>query len=275
MEIEYKTKKELKDAVKRIIKEGSLIDKAKIYFYNEDHLNVFEGEEMLTYNELQELVNSETGDNKKLLESYIHLHYTVKDYGLRLNEESRVFQVTTALLHGGIMKYEAYEDIAKIITDVVMHAEEPYDVKENELIKKLSSGEARFCMDGTCAKLKIGGSSGLDLMLEDLKELNRMQLARVKAHIITIEENTTDKGLSWCQPLLVEDIIRRTKSNYFAHTLDDEKFFEETINERINKGETVTKDERAIAVYPDYNTVIPHEETLKKARAAFKKLLED
>lgn len=277
----WKTKSE-------ILEDGTLIQKLKIYFVSGDMDSYFQSKGKLTKEEVAKIAASiRTDEDKDLLRKCYKEYHALKEFGRQLSYFFKRFQVSFSLLSQLINKWESYEQRAaeytRLYNSTKSHVssltDEAFTAAVLKNVVKDCTREAMF--DGatlyfdeatTSFKVKVDGEGGLYEEIKREAEATARDLSEFKAYAVAAEEYIATSILLYMPISIQMSIENAEEERYTRYLVKNLSYFRSELNIKKEKGETITPEEEAKAVIPDYYEVEPSKMVYKDAKKWLKNL---
>ncbi len=286
-EYKIKTKEE-------IINSGTILQRIRLLISNIDLNGYFEAQEELTKEErLKILTSIQTKEDKKLLEVCIKEYETISNFGKLLSFFFKRFQTSYAILAVLLNKWDSYEYTAKQLTllyslmknSVIIGGDSenlfgdevyPEETRKNFIHDLLYSS----VLDGATLQfnektekfhIDVKEKGGLfSQILEEAKSATK-DLSDFKAYTI-VAENFINKSTLKYMPISIQQSIENAEEErYTRYLVKNLRYFRSELNQRKERGETVTPGEEKRAVIPDFYEVKPSKNVLADCKVAINK----
>ncbi len=282
-----------------ILKNGTTLQKLRLYISSIDLSGYFEAKEQLTDEEEKLIISSiRTDKDREISDLCIKEYNSIFEFGTRLSFFFKRFQTSFALLSRLLNKLDSYEYTAKQLTKL-------FNAMENSVIEKWKDAHGNVKFDPTWIYPDYLHSSFLlDLLYSDVLEGVTLKFDLEKKYFfidtegenglysqILHEAESTTKALSdfKAYAVVAEDYINKStlkfmpipiqlsidnaiKEMYTRCLVKNLRYFRSELNQRIARGETVTPEEEKMAFIPDYYEVKPSKNVLEDCKVLIKKI---
>ena len=264
----WKTKSE-------ILKDGTLIEKARLYFSSIDLKGYFgENTRLTTEEEAKIFASVKTYGDKELFEKCYREYRALIEYGEQLRFYFKRFQTSLAMLAVSLNKWDGYERTAETLNDI-------FNSNNGEQLPDVYEVAKKFTFDG--AKLKvdkekrsfvvdISGRGGLYSQIKQHAKSAKDDLRDFKAFTDVLGEFMNTSTLLHMPISIVMNIENAAKESYARYLVKNTSFFRSELNERRENGEDITPEEERRAVIPDFYEVTPTKEVYKACKKYIKDL---
>jgi hypothetical protein len=287
---EYMTKEE-------ILKSGTLLQKIRLYLSSIDLSGYFEAKEQLTEDEI-EIIRSSIRSNKdrQLAQLCVDEYNTIFDFGTRLSFFFKRFQTSYAVLAVLLNKWESYEYTAKQLTllyslmrnsfidvcedvetgDIFSEEIYPEETRKNFIQDLLYSN----VLDGATLQfnektenfhIDVEEKGGLYSQIQEAAKDATKDLSDFKAYVIVAEEYIYKSTLKYMPIPIQMSIENAEEERYTRYLVKNLRYFRSELNQRKERGETVTPGEEKRAVIPDFYEVKPSKNVLADCKVAINK----
>ena len=268
----WKTKSE-------ILNDGTLIEKARLYFSSVDLKGYFgENTRLTTEEEAKIFASVKTYGDKELFEKCYREYSALIEYGEKLRFYFKSFQTSLAILAVSLNKWDGYERTAETLNDIFNSNQ------DGEQLPDVYEVAKRFTFDG--AKLKvdkekrsfvvdISGRGGLYSQIKQHAKAAKEDLRNFKAFTDVLGEFMNTSTLLYMPISIVISIDNAAKESYARYLVKNLSFFRSELNERRENGESITPEDERRAVIPDFYEVTPTKEVYKACKKYIKDLMTD
>ena len=290
-----------------ILEDGTLLEKLRLYFASGDMDGYFGTEGKLTKQEIAKIAASiRTKEDKEVVEICYKEYHALREYGKQLQYFFKRFQVSYSMLATLLNKWDSYERTAEQLTylfnfnpneenlsDIIDADKDPYeppvvhkdDVERfysPERIKAFLAEKAKhLTFEG--AELKVDkdklsfvvdvyGKGGLYSQIKQEEKAAIEALADFKAFVLAVEKYLETSVLHFMPISIQMSVENAEEERYTRYLVKNLSYFRSELNIRKEQGETITPEEEAKAVIPDYYEVEPTKEVYKSCIVLLKQL---
>ena len=278
-----------------ILKSGTLLQKLRLYISSIDLSGYFEAKEQLTREELTEIITSiKTNDDRDLSHLCVKEYNTISNFGKLLSFFFKRFQTSYAILAVLLNKWDSYEYTAKQLTLLYSLMKNSFiDICEDgeigELGEEIYPEETRQnfiqdllyanVLDGATLKfnkktenfyIDVDEKGGLySRILEEAKSATK-DLSDFKAYVVVAKEYINKSTLKFMPIPILTSIENAEEERYARYLVKNLRYFRSELNQRKERGETITPREEKMAVIPDFYEVKPSKNVLEDCKSAIK-----
>lgn len=281
----------------QILKSGTLKEKIRLYICYLDEDNYLGSEKSLSDDDMKKIASSvKTAEDRKAVELYFREYQTLKKFGVVLRYYFKRFQTSFALLAKQLYLLDKYEAEVETYNAVlasflaipsseaegeILHFKTEED--KRKAIKKLASNlakEASKRLSGEVIHLDLEQME-LSLNLKEGKLLAEIQkeakeveenLADFKAYALVAEDYWKKSKIHYL-PISIEICVENAEEErYIRYLVDNLRYFRSELNNRKDRGETITPEEYLLAVIPDYYEVKPSKDVLADCKDGIKRI---
>lgn len=290
-----------------ILEDGTLLEKLRLYFASGDMDGYFGTEGKLTKQEIAKIAASiRTKEDKEVVEICYKEYHALREYGKQLQYFFKRFQVSYSMLATLLNKWDSYERTAEQLTylfnfnpneenlsDIIDADKAPYEPpvvhKDDvdrfyspERIKAFLAEKAKhLTFEG--AELKVDkdklsfvvdvyGKGGLYSQIKQEEKAAIETLADFKAFVLAVEKYLEASVLHFMPISIQMSVENAEEERYTRYLVKNLSYFRSELNIRKEQGETITPEEEAKAVIPDYYEVEPTKEVYKSCIVLLKQL---
>lgn len=277
-----------------ILKSGTLLQKIRLYISSIDLSGYFEAKERLTEEELKQIRASiRTKEDKELVNLCVKEYNTIFEFGTRLSFFFKRFQTSYAVLAVLLNKWESYEYTAKQLTllyslmksSVIIGGDSdnlfgdeiyPEETRKNFIQDLLYSN----VLDGATLQfnektenfhIDVEEKGGLYSRIQEAAKDATKDLSDFKAYVIVAEEYIYKSTLKYMPIPIQMSIENAEEERYTRYLVKNLRYFRSELNQRKERGETVTPGEEKRAVIPDFYEVKPSKNVLADCKVAINK----
>ena len=280
-----------------ILKSGTLLQKIRLYISSIDLSGYFEAKEELTEDELKQIRASiRTKEDKELVNLCVKEYNTIFEFGTRLSFFFKRFQTSYAVLAVLLNKWESYEYTAKQLTllyslmrnsfidvcedgetgDIFSEEIYPEETRKNFIQDLLYSN----VLDGATLQfnektenfhIDVEEKGGLYSQIQEAAKDATKDLSDFKAYVIVAEEYIYKSTLKYMPIPIQMSIENAEEERYTRYLVKNLRYFRSELNQRKERGETVTPGEEKRAVIPDFYEVKPSKNVLADCKVAINK----
>lgn len=293
-----------------ILEDGTLLQKLRLYFSNLDLSGYFGKSEKLTKEEVAKIAASiRTKEDKELVDKCYKEYSVLKMYGEKLSFYFKRFQTTFGMLATSLNRWDGYEKTAQQLShlfnfnpegeqlsDIIDADKYPYepptihkdDVERfyspekvraflSDISKRVTFEGATLKVDKErlCFVVDIFGEGGLYSQIRQEAAEATADLKDFKAFTDVVEEFIKDSTLYYMPLSIQMSIENAEEERYTRYLVRNLSFFRSDLNERRDKGETITPEDEKRAVIPDFYEVTPDKEVYKSCKKYIKGLMAD
>lgn len=278
-----------------ILENGTLIEKLRLYYSSADLSSYFGDNGTLTKEELAKIVASiTTKEDKELVRQCDKEYNALRKYGEQLRFYFKRFQTSFAMLAVTLNRLDGYQNIVSIFNAQVediwkndySDKPEPEMYREHDLNMLNARATVLTTLDGAEILQDKGGSYFLNTNVVRGKPGLSHQ---IKREAIAVEEDLQDfkaftdvveefiKGSKLLyMPISIQMSIENAEGERYARYLvKNLSFFRSELNERKERGESITREEERRAVIPDFYEVKPNEEVYRSCKKYIKDLMKE
>lgn len=279
----------------QILESGTLKEKIRLYICYLDEDNYLGSEKSLSDEDMKKIASSvKTAEDRKAVEHYFREYQTLKKFGVVLRHYFKRFQTSFALLAKQLYlldKYEAevetYNAVLASFLAIPSSEEEILHFKTEEdkrrAVKKLASNFAKEVSKSLSGEVILLDLEQMELSL-NLKE--GKILADIQKEAKEVEEDLADfkayalvaldywnKSKIHYLPISIEICVENAEEErYIRYLVDNLRYFRSELNNRRDRGETITPEEYLLAVIPDYYEVKPSKDVLADCKDGIKRI---
>ena len=277
-----------------ILKSGTLLQKIRLYISSIDLSGYFEAKEELTEDELKQIRASiRTKEDKELVNLCVKEYNTIFEFGTRLSFFFKRFQTSYAVLAVLLNKWDSYEYTAKQLTllyslmksSVIIGGDSdnlfgdeiyPEETRKNFIQDLLYSN----VLDGATLQfnektenfhIDVEEKGGLYSRIQEAAKDATKDLSDFKAYVIVAEEYIYKSTLKYMPIPIQMSIENAEEERYTRYLVKNLRYFRSELNQRKERGETVTPGEEKRAVIPDFYEVKPSKNVLADCKVAINK----
>ena len=277
-----------------ILKSGTLLQKIRLYISSIDLSGYFEAKEELTEDELKQIRASiRTKEDKELVNLCVKEYNTIFEFGTRLSFFFKRFQTSYAILAVLLNKWDSYEYTAKQLTllyslmksSVIIGGDSdnlfgdeiyPEETRKNFIQDLLYSN----VLDGATLQfnektenfhIDVEEKGGLYSRIQEAAKDATKDLSDFKAYVIVAEEYIYKSTLKYMPIPIQMSIENAEEERYTRYLVKNLRYFRSELNQRKERGETVTPGEEKRAVIPDFYEVKPSKNVLADCKVAINK----
>lgn len=283
-----------------ILKSGTLLQKIRLYISNIDLSGYFEAKERLTEEELKQIRNSiRTKEDKKLVNLCVKEYNTIFEFGTRLSYFFKRFQTSYAVLAVLLNKWDSYEYTAKQLTllyetmrtsfltiweeddtgkptnteTIELYPDTTINNFIEDLIRTNVLDGATLLFNDNTRKFYISAKEkgGLYSRIQEAAKDATKDLSDFKAYVIVAEEYIYKSTLKYMPIPIQMSIENAEQERYTRYLVKNLRYFRSELNQRKERGETVTPGEENMAVIPDFYEVKPSKNVLADCKATINK----
>lgn len=283
-----------------IIENGTLLQKLRLFISNIDLSGYFETkDELLTKEEREKLTSSViTDEDRKLSTHCVKEYKAISNFGKLLNFFFKRFQTSYAILAVLLNKWDSYEYTAKQLTllySLMKHSsiEICEDGENGELLGgEIYPEETRQSfiqdllysnvLDGATLKfdkktenfyIDIEEKGGLYSQILEEAKSTTIDLSDFKAYTIVAEDFINRSTLKYMPTSIQLSIENAEQEMYARYLVKNLRYFRSELNQRKERGETITPEDEKRAVIPDFYEVKPSKNVLADCKAYIKKMI--
>lgn len=288
----------------QILKEGTLLEKLRLYFGSIDLSGYFEAKEQLTEEDINQIrLSIQTNKDRELTELCIKEYNVIFDFGKILSYFFKRFQVSYAVLAVLLNKWDSYNYTAKQLTrfyslieqstiDVLkedkvtgehisVESIEIYsDETRNNLIDDLLHSnvldDAALRFNETTKEFYVDVDTfrGLYSKISAEAKSATKDLCDFKAYAIVAKEYIKKSKLKF-MPISIQLSVDSAESERYTRCLvKNLRYFRSELNRRKLSGENITPEDEKRAVIPDFCEVKPSKYILVDCKKRIKKNIE-
>ena len=280
-----------------ILKSGTLLQKIRLYISSIDLSGYFEAKERLTEEELKQIRASiRTKEDKELVNLCVKEYNTIFEFGTRLSFFFKRFQTSYAVLAVLLNKWDGYEYTAKQLTllyslmrnsfidvcedgetgDIFSEEIYPEETRKNFIQDILYSN----VLDGATLQfnektenfhIDVEEKGGLYSRIQEAAKDATKDLSDFKAYVIVAEEYIYKSTLKYMPIPIQMSVENAEEERYTRYLVKNLRYFRSELNQRKERGETVTPGEEKRAVIPDFYEVKPSKNVLADCKVAINK----
>ena len=260
-----------------ILESGTLVDKVRLLLSSDDLSRYYGMRSVkLSSQEKQKITASiKSKEDKDTIRQCFKEYATLIEFGKLMHLSFKNFQTSYGILAVSLNKWISYERTAEELTKLCkfMETRDPVSkmVEESDSngerikgaifkVMPLEKGnKIVFNEEKQRYEADIFGSGGLySRIKQEAKEVEE-NLADFKAHALVAEEYINKSTLQFMPTSIEMSLDNAIEERYTRYLVEDLSFFRSELNERKEKGETVTPDDERRAVIPDYYEIKPME----------------
>lgn len=283
-----------------ILKGGTLLQKIRLYISSIDLSGYFEAKEKLTEEELNQIRASiRTKEDKELVSLCVKEYNTIFDFGTRLSFFFKRFQTSYAVLAVLLNKWDSYEYTAKQLTQLYNIMRDSYItiIEEDEDLKTKNLKDVELYTDGIIenftndllrsniledAAMRFNKKTGefyVDVevkgglyskIIEEAKSATK-DLSDFKAYTVVAEDYIKKSTLKYMPIPIQMSVENAEEERYTRYLVKNLRYFRSELNQRKERGETVTPGDEKRAVIPDFYEVKPSKNVLADCKVAISK----
>ena len=280
-----------------ILKSGTLLQKIRLYISSIDLSGYFEAKERLTEEELKYIRSSiRTKEDKDFVNLCVKEYNTIFEFGTRLSFFFKRFQTSFAILAVLLNKWDSYEFTAKKLTllyyltqtKVISYFEGeppeqwyrkdeyPEEIRKR-LIEDLKNSDlldgARLKFDENKGKfyVDVNEEGGLYSQIREAAKDATKDLSDFKAYVVVAEEYINNSTLKYMPIPIQMSIENAEEERYTRYLVKNLHYFRSELNQRKERGETITTGKEKMAVIPDFYEVKPSKNVLADCKVAINK----
>lgn len=283
-----------------ILKSGTLLQKIRLYISSIDLSGYFEAKEKLTEDELKQIRSSiRTKEDKELVNLCVKEYNTIFDFGTRLSFFFKRFQTSYAVLAVLLNKWESYEYTAKQLTllydtmrtsfltiweqdetgkptnteTIELYPDSTINNFIQDLIHTNVLDGATLLFNDNTGKfyISVKERGGLYSRIQEAAKDATKDLSDFKAYVIVAEEYIYKSTLKYMPIPIQMSIENAEEERYTRYLVKNLRYFRSELNQRKERGETITPGEEKLAVIPDFYEVEPSKNVLADCKATINK----
>lgn len=283
-----------------ILKSGTLLQKIRLYISSIDLSGYFEAKEKLTEDELKQIRSSiRTKEDKELVNLCVKEYNTIFEFGTRLSYFFKRFQTSYAVLAVLLNKWDSYEYTAKQLTllyetmrtsfltiweeddmgkptnteTIELYPDATINNFIEDLIRTNVLDGATLLFNDNTGKFYISAKEkgGLYSQIQEAAKDAAKDLSDFKAYVIVAEEYIYKSTLKYMPIPIQMSIENAEQERYTRYLVKNLRYFRSELNQRKERGETVTPGEENMAVIPDFYEVKPSKNVLADCKVAINK----
>lgn len=283
-----------------ILKSGTLLQKIRLYISSIDLSGFFEAKEGLTEEELKQIRSSiRTKEDKELVNLCVKEYNTIFDFGTRLSFFFKRFQTSYAVLAVLLNKWESYEYTAKQLTllydtmrtsfltiweqdetgkptnteTIELYPDSTINNFIQDLIHTNVLDGATLLFNDNTGKfyISVKERGGLYSRIQEAAKDATKDLSDFKAYVIVAEEYIYKSTLKYMPIPIQMSIENAEEERYTRYLVKNLRYFRSELNQRKERGETITPGEEKLAVIPDFYEVEPSKNVLADCKATINK----
>lgn len=283
-----------------ILKSGTLLQKIRLYISSIDLSGYFEAKEGLTEEELKRIRASiRTKEDKELVNLCVKEYNTIFEFGTRLSYFFKRFQTSYAVLAVLLNKWDSYEYTAKQLTllyetmrtsfltiweeddtgkptnteTIELYPDTTINNFIEDLIRTNVLDGATLLFNDNTGKFYISAKEkgGLYSQIQEAAKDAAKDLSDFKAYVIVAEEYIYKSTLKYMPIPIQMSIENAEQERYTRYLVKNLRYFRSELNQRKERGETVTPGEENMAVIPDFYEVKPSKNVLADCKVAINK----
>lgn len=283
-----------------ILKSGTLLQKIRLYISSIDLSGYFEAKEKLTEEELKRIRASiRTKEDKELVNLCVKEYNTIFEFGTRLSYFFKRFQTSYAVLAVLLNKWDSYEYTAKQLTllyetmrtsfltiweeddmgkptnteTIELYPDTTINNFIEDLIRTNVLDGATLLFNDNTGKFYISAKEkgGLYSQIQEAAKDAAKDLSDFKAYVIVAEEYIYKSTLKYMPIPIQMSIENAEQERYTRYLVKNLRYFRSELNQRKERGETVTPGEENMAVIPDFYEVKPSKNVLADCKTAINK----
>lgn len=267
-----------------ILKDGTLLEKLRLYFASGDFGGYFGTEgQQLTIEEVKKIGASiRVKEDKELVDICYKEFHALREYGKQLSYFFKRFQTSFAVLAVLLNKWDSYDQRAADYTQEYNSLEgERNALIRHVLIRHVETLNSRGSFDGatlyfdeatTSFKVKVDGEGGLYSKIKQEETDAIEAMADFKAFVRALEKYLEKSVLHYLPISIQMSIENAEEERYTRYLVKNLSFFRSELNSRKERGETITPEDEKRAVIPDYYEVKPTREVYKSCLVLLKQL---
>ena len=274
-----------------ILENGTLIEKLRLFFASIDLDGYFGTKGKLTKKEKAKIAASfRTMEDRALADKSSKEYSALMEYGQKLQFSFKRFQVSYSSLAALLNKLDEWEERAEAYSQIfylIREDGENYKMEETAEwaaamlqkivlhVTKIESEGVKFFFDGASKQIKvhIDGERGLYSQIKkEAKEVTKA-LADFKAFAVVAEDFFEASTLQYMPTIIKMSIENAEEERYARYMVRNLSYFRSNLNERKEEGKTITQEEEAKAVIPDYYEVEPSKDMFKGCKLLMKSLM--
>ena len=281
----------------QILESGTLKEKIRLYICYLDEDNYIGSEKSLSDEDMKKIASSvKTAEDRKAVELYFREYQTLKKFGVVLRYYFKRFQTSFALLAKQLYLLDKYEaevetynaGLASFLAipsseaeGAILHFKTEED--KQRAVKKLASNLAKeaskslsgevILLDLEQMKLRLNLKKG-KILSEIQKEAKEVEdnLADFKAYALVALDYWNKSKIHYL-PISIEICVENAEEeSYIRYLVDNLRYFRSELNNRKDRGETITQEEYLLAVIPDYYEVKPSKDVLADCKDGIKRI---
>lgn len=283
-----------------ILKSGTLLQKIRLYISSIDLSGYFEAKEELTEEELKQIRASiRTKEDKELVNLCVKEYNTIFEFGTRLSFFFKRFQTSYAVLAVLLNKWESYEYTAKQLTllyetmrtsfltiweeddtgkptnteTIELYPDTTINNFIEDLIRTNVLDGATLLFNDNTGKfyISVEEKGGLYSQIQEAAKDATKDLSDFKSYVIVAEEYIYKSTLKYMPIPIQMSIENAEEERYTRYLVKNLRYFRSELNQRKERGETVTPGEEKRAVIPDFYEVKPSKNVLADCKVAINK----
>jgi hypothetical protein len=266
-----------------ILKDGTLLEKLRLYFSDGDLGGYFGTDgKRLTIEEVKKIAASIRTEDKKVVDVCFKEFHALREYGKQLSYFFKRFQTSFAMLAVLLNKWDSYDQRAAEYTQEYNSLEgERNALIRHVLIRHVETLNSRGSFDGatlyfdeatTSFKVKVDGEGGLYERIKQEETDAIEAMADFKAFVRAVEKYLEKSVLRYLPISIQMSIENAEEERYTRYLVNNLSFFRSELNSRKERGETITPEEEKRAVIPDFYEVKPTREVYKSCIILLKQL---
>ncbi len=290
-----------------ILEDGTLIEKIRLYFSSGDLGGYFGTKGKLTKEEVAKIAASiRTQEDKDILSKCYKEYNALKEYGRQLSFFFKRFQVSFSILAMLLNKWDSYERTAEQLTylfnfnpneenlsDIIDADKYPYEpalVHKDDIERFFSPEKIKAFLENRAKSLTFDGAElkadkekfalvvdvfGDGDLYSQVKEAateTTKDLSEFKAYAVVAEEYIAASTLHFMPTSIQMSIENAEEERYARYLVKNLSFFRSELNYKKSEGITITPEDEAKAVIPDYYEVEPSMQVYKDAKKWLNKL---
>lgn len=287
-----------------ILREGTLLEKLRLYYSSRDLDLYFDTDGKFSKDDIAYIRDSIRSEKDVELVKLCSKEFnTLIEFGRRLSYQFKRFQASFAMLAVLLNRWDGYEQTAKKITflfnfklsdqladyvDADKYPYEPIVIYKDDIDKFYSTDKVEaflkgygstFYFDGATLKVDkdrcafvvdVDGKGNLySQITKEAKETAR-ELCDFKAYAQAAEEYVAASTLRYTPVSIQMSIENAEEERYTRYLVKNLSFFRSELNERRERGETITPEEEKRAVIPDYDESKPTAKIYRECKRGFK-----
>lgn len=273
------------NSTKKILEQGSIYEKIFLYISDIDLNSYLGSEPSLTQRDKAKIAASiKTDEDRELLTNSIKEYNILRNYGMNLSFYFKRFQTAFAVLAVLLNKWDNYLQVAEAQTNAYAayrdnslwdFATDPKDkekalalfVEVTRKMKTLEGAKLRFNKIAECFSVDVDGDGGLYSKIKEEAASTTEALSDFKAYAVVVQEFLQKESKLQYMPISIQMSIENAEEErYTRYLVKNLSFFRSEANLRKSKGEEITKEEKKMAVIPDYYEVKPTKEVYKDCK---------